>query len=147
MGPYNETVLPRTRLIEWGASPSVVPYKHEWDWSREAFSISNQLDIRYSEVRGILPKLVNLTRSQQIKIVCDQKAVLSDWHLAQSPRPMLINLVGLTSLGILSEVGSFLLEVPGPGGLSWDLLVFIYFLSNKQGLRPLSYCTTLRIES
>ena len=37
----------------------------------------------------------------------------------------------------------FLKKVPRPGGRTWDLLVFVYFLSLKQRLRPLGYCAPL----
>ena len=32
---------------------------------------------------------------------------------------------------------------PRPGRQTWDLLVFVYFLSLKQCLRPLGYCAPL----
>ena len=32
------------------------------------------------------------------------------------------------------------------GGRTWDLLVFVYFLSLKQRLRPLCYCAPPRVD-
>jgi len=39
---------------------------------------------------------------------------------------------------------TFFLRCPG-GGRTWDLLVFIYFPSLKQRLRPLGYCAPLSL--
>ena len=42
------------------------------------------------------------------------------------------------------KIGSFFKRCPGRGR-TWDLLVFVYFLSLKQRLRPLGYCAPLTL--
>jgi len=51
-----------------------------------------------------------------------------------APQPVLIRNLGVFLNGAQA------------GGRTWDLLVFVYFLSLKQRLRPLCYCAPSRKE-
>ena len=50
---------------------------------------------------------------------------------------------GLSPLGAIKDTLvsiRFFFKGAQAGGRNWDLLVFVYFLSQKQRLRPLGYC-------